>query len=167
MTSKISKKIVAVDIDMVVCDNLVRLMRNLTPERRVDHPNFYRESEMDTDVVIEGAVEALKKIRMEYKIVFLTARPNNRSDYTHIWLTKNNLMKDGDDLVVVDKQENKIPVLLEMGENIYTFIDDFKFNYQNSPQYNEPVLESLKKNKIPYVIFEGDWKSIIASHFSM
>lgn len=151
------KKVLVCDIDNTVTDELKRLRRFLDPKTQKVLPQAYNEQEVFRDEPLPGASQALKRLAERFRIVWLSTRPASQYKMTFEWLTRNEFPVD--DLILVEKRNDKIPVLMSIKP--YVYVDDMKYNYGDlEPQPTTDFMKYLDDNGINYEIFDGNWGEI-------
>jgi hypothetical protein len=157
---------VFVDIDMTLADNTKRLQVCLRPDKTINYDCFFAADKVLADEIISDSRETLGVIRENYHLVFLTARPKQLIYETKKWLLENNLYQEGDELIIVDSPKDKLSFIKIKSDQIYLYIDDFKYDYQSGqPKISDYVLPKLDEWSIPYVIFNNNWSEIAKNYF--
>ena len=111
---------------------------------------------------LTSSVESIRLLNKFYNIIWLTARPKSQKEITEQWLIKNNFPIKN--LILVETRNQKIEILNK--KPYYNFIDDMKYNYENlNPLLATKFIEKLNKLKLPYIIFNNNWKKIVEDIF--
>ena len=77
---------------------------------------------------------------------------------TKAWLKKKKLPNER--LYLVDSHEKKIRIL--KSNDVGLFIDDMKYDYfNNAPKKMTRFIQKLKRLKIKFILFDGNWKKAI------
>ncbi|CAE7862105.1 cofF [Symbiodinium microadriaticum] len=140
-------------------DNVVSLSMDRVRRWRGDK-NAYKASEVMKDVPVPGAADALRRLREQYFIRFLTARGSYEDPFnvTQTWLELNDF--EYDELIVVDRPQSKVCHLTP--ETI--LVDDFTQGHEKEePSLNQKFMDKLSAAKLPFVRFPlgGSWEEIM------
>lgn len=100
------KRIVTIDLDMTIADHRKRL-RAACRDGLIDRDILFAEELIAQDRVIAGAVDALSRIRRNYRIIFLSSRTKRVTGATKKWLRRHKLFKAGDRLIVVNSEKER------------------------------------------------------------
>jgi hypothetical protein len=154
------KKLLAIDIDMTLADNLARLRICVGADNRIDYARFFQSELVLGDSVIPGSRQALELLRTRYELCFLSARPVNIESLSEQWLYSHKLRSVEEKVVHVGNSSAKVAWILNQ-QNFACLIDDCKYDYQSGkPKLNEDILKQLDARDIPYVIFQGEWSDV-------
>ncbi|CAJ1402398.1 unnamed protein product [Effrenium voratum] len=148
------RKNLFVDIDNVVAKSMERVRRWKGSKKA------YLASEVMQDEVVEGAVEALRRLQARYFIRFLTARGSYEDPFnvTQTWLDSKGF--EYDELIVVHGPESKVAHLTS--ETI--LVDDFTTSHEKEePATNQKFMDQLSAAGLPFVKFPlgGRWDDIM------
>lgn len=159
------KSIVTIDIDMTLADHRKRLKRACR-EGEIDKSVLFSEELILSDKVISHAPAALRAIRKNYSIVFLSSRTKSVTAATERWLKKNKLMTRSDQLIVVGSETEKLQHFRRLMPRLYAVIDDFKYDFQSGkPRVSSHVLPHLLSFNVFVIIFDNNWRRIIKTYF--
>eukprot|EP00930_Biecheleria_cincta_P084189 TRINITY_DN73684_c0_g1_i1.p1 TRINITY_DN73684_c0_g1~~TRINITY_DN73684_c0_g1_i1.p1 ORF type:complete len:745 (-),score=122.23 TRINITY_DN73684_c0_g1_i1:17-2251(-) len=143
-----------VDIDNVVSRSMDRVRRHAGGKEA------YSAAEVMKDKPVEGAVEALQKLRDRYFIRFLTARGSYEDPFnvTQTWLDHQGFVYD--DLLVVDGPESKVAHM----SNETILVDDFTLGHEKEkPFMNQKFMDQLRAAGLPFIVFPlgGSWDDVM------
>jgi hypothetical protein len=156
--------ILVCDIDNTVSSQLQRYCRFYSPAEGRILPQAFDEQEISRDEPLLGAVEALNRLTEKFRIVWLSARPPYQYEMTRKWLIRNGFPRD--ELILVDKRNDKIPVLIDIRP--YVYIDDMKYNYENiDPRPTTEFMRCLDENGIRYEVFRNNWVEIADKYLGL
>ncbi len=144
------------DIDNTVADQYLRIRKHFNGKNM--HKILNNEKLILNDRIINHSREAIKLISKKYEINWLSARPKKLFDVTKAWLKKKKLPNER--LYLVDSHEKKIRIL--KSNDVGLFIDDMKYDYfNNAPKKMTRFIQKLKRLKIKFILFDGNWKKAI------
>lgn len=150
-----------IDIDMVVANNLERIISSLDSNKKILKESFFLSDRVMADKLIAGSVEAIRLIRKNNKIVYLTVRPIIIREVTKNWLVNMNLLEENDSIVFVEDQMEKVKHIAKDTNSRVLLIDDMRYDYQSGiPKLNLEFILEMDKQKLRYIIF-SDWKNTI------
>jgi len=150
-------KIFVCDVDNTVSDQYERYNRFYDLSAKKILPDAFSEKEISQDKPISGAAGAIERLSHKFRIIWLTARPAGQYNMTREWLMKHSFPID--DLILVEKRNDKIPALVRLKPFVY--VDDMRYNYENlDPKPTTDFMRSLEENGIPYEIFKNNWDEI-------
>lgn len=159
------KSVVTIDIDMTVADHRKRLKRACRGGS-LDRDVLFSEDLILSDKVIAHAPAALRAIRRNHSIVFLSSRTKSVTAVTEKWLKKNKLMGRNDQLIVVGSEKEKLRHFRRLGSRLYAVIDDFKYDFQSGkPRISSRVLPHVLSLDAFVIIFDNNWRRIIKTYF--
>ena len=151
---------------MTVADHRKRLKR-ACHGGELDRRVLFSEDLILSDKVIPFASEALREIRKQHSIVFLSSRTKSVSAVTRRWLRANKLLAPGDRLIVVGSEKEKLKHFKRLLPRLYAVIDDFKYDFQSGkPRISSRVLPHLLGLDTFVIIFDNNWRRIIKTYFS-
>jgi hypothetical protein len=150
---------------MTVADHRKRLHRAIRGGA-IDRKVLFSEELILSDRVIPHAAIALREIRKKHSIVFLSSRTASVRAVTQRWLKKHKLFVQGDRLIVVGSEEEKLKHFRRLLPRLYAVIDDFKYDFQSGkPRISSRVLPHLLSLDIFVIIFDNNWRRIIKTYF--
>lgn len=156
--------ILVCDIDNTVSAQFHRYCRFYSPVEGRVMPQAFDEREIACDEPLSGAVGALNRLAEKFRIVWLSARPSHQYRMTNEWLVRNGFPLD--ELILVEKRNDKIPVLIDIRP--YVYIDDMKYNYENiDPRPTTDFMKCLDENGINYEIFRNNWVEIADKYLGL
>lgn len=147
-------RIFACDIDNTVSDQFQRYKGFFDPDIKAILPQAFEKSEIIKDRPIDGSIDAITALSKKYRIIWVTARPIEHYDITYQWLTNHRFYID--DLLLVEKHENKIPILIQMKPHAY--VDDLKYGWEIlQPKLKTSFIKRLHNASINFEIFDNNW----------
>lgn len=165
-TGRSKKSIVTIDIDMTVADHRARLLRACC-EGGLNRRVLFSEELILSDKVMAHAPAALRAIRKNHSIVFLSSRTKAVANVTKRWLKHNKLMTPQDRLIIVGSETEKLQHFRRLMPHLYAIIDDFKYDFQSGkPRLSSRVLPHLLSFQAFIIIFDNNWRRIIKTYFS-
>ena len=160
------KSVVTIDLDMTVADHRKRLKR-ACHGGGIDRSVLFSEDLILSDKVIAHAPAALRAIRKNHSIVFLSSRTASVASATEKWLKKHKLMSQNDQLIVVGSETEKLQHFRRLKPRLYAIIDDFKYDFQSGrPRLSARVLPHLLSFDVFVIIFDNNWRRIVKTYFS-
>jgi uncharacterized HAD superfamily protein len=155
------ERIFACDIDNTVSDQFQRYKDFFNSETQTILPQAFEKNEIIKDRPIYGAVEAITSLSKKYRIFWVSARPLEHYDITYQWLTKHKFYID--DLLLVEKHNNKIKVLFQMKPHVY--IDDLKYGWEIlQPKLKTNFIKRLHDVSVNFEIFDNNWEQILGKY---
>ena len=156
------KKQLYCDIDSTLNNHWARIQKWAIPKFPGNsiHPDAWTRDELLKDDVLPGALETIKKFENEWDIHFLTARNfPNAYELTKEWLDLHGFPYKS--INVVKRSIDK-PAFLS-NKKCDLFIDDLSAGQEFGPSYVNlyyDTIAELKKRKINFIIFKGDWSEV-------
>lgn len=153
------------DIDSTVNNHWVRIQRNTTIGKNgsvnISDKAFARE-EMMQDEPLAGSKDAIKKLKEEHEIHFLTARGAIKDGFniTKDWLNYHDF--EYDSLMLVEKTMQKVELMSGYRDSL--LIDDLSRMQHIGASYihlYRDVIKELEKNNINFILFKGSWVDVL------
>lgn len=146
MTKLPKEKAILVDIDGTISDDTIRYNLSLKENGKVDWNSYFDNDLILNDKVNNDLKNRIIKYSKEYKIIFLTGRPEFLRDATIKWLDMNNIPFN--DLVMRNKSKR------------YLDITDYKtkeikklkkyYNFMIAFDDLEEAIQAIKNNNIEF-----------------
>jgi uncharacterized HAD superfamily protein len=148
---------IVIDIDNTVTDQIARLKENYNADIKIMIAKSTSETALMKDRVFPMAKEVIDEFSLKYKIIWLSARKKKLYNTTLKWLNKNKLHCD--ELILVDKLEDKLPILIKL--NPLLLIDDLQYDlYSLNPKPASNFRKKLDEAKLTYFVFNSDWNQV-------
>ena len=150
----------AVDLDSTLQDHWNRISRNSV--NGVIQSSAWSREELDKDVILPGALEALQKFyEAGWQITILTSREwESAREDSIAWLEANGLMQYIEDVHTVDGMKFKLPWLQQHKCDL--FIDDFMSGQElMTPMFLCNLYLDLWQAAIRVEPFRNNWSDIV------
>jgi hypothetical protein len=153
------------DIDSTINNHWVRIQRNTTIGKNgsvdLSDKAFTRE-EMMQDEPLAGSKDAIKRLKEEHEIHFLTARGAIKDGFniTKDWLNYHDF--EYDSLVLVERTMQKVEFMSSHRGSL--LIDDLSRMQHIGASYIHlygDVIKELEKNNINFILFKGSWGDVL------
>jgi len=157
------KKQLYCDIDSTINNHWVRIQKWASPKfpGHSIHPNAFTRAEIMKDKPLPGARAALEKLSEKYDIHFLSARNfDDAQSITEDWLNMHGFKYKS--VNITKNSKEKVSFLCSRKCDI--FIDDLSAGQEKGPSYinlYHDTISLLKKEKIPFIIFKGNWFQVV------
>ena len=152
MILKLNKKKLFCDIDNTIADQFSFFKNDYNYHKDIN------QIDVENLECISGAKKSLKILNEKFNIYFLSARKKKDFLKTKKWLEYKGF--DYCELILVDTHKDKIDVLVERKADL--FIDDLKYDYEKlQPKLMTKHIDILKKKKINFIVFNGNWAEVI------